>query len=475
MRSVRVWLAALACACEAERPAPPPPPPPVENPPLEAPPEAPPEPAPTFEEIAPGTDDPPAQPSTRADSEKHAPPWAAGEPFEFADEVSRDLFSLAGGEPITAGALVGAPIVCLIGVDTETDRVGLFSLPDLRTTLTLGGNPRSEVRGEEDRSSMVITTPLASLVPGDTIRARVADRDVFRDRPIGTVSGKYGGVTPWVARNRSVEVECRALVGAAREQALAGRLTWADAQLTRLARHRDPPADADDLAFFTVEVAKARDAVRSAASIVGWSDPRVQRRLEWLGRIERRRAEAAAPLLARWRDAAAPAGEDATIVEGAFRGRVEAWSCGPETLRRVERAAGLRTRVAEVRGGCALFLEIAAVGRVSLPVQTFNAPMVGLSNPRLALADGQIVELEPFVLFGVTPHEVSSPEITPGQRGTVALIPRARHAAAGPAPVLVEIGAGDGPRTRLRVPAPADPDVAGGAANAGTGREVGRR
>lgn len=465
MRSAVGWVAALVCACETPRREPPPPPSPaveVQQPAgVEVPQPPQPEPAavvpakPAAPTIAPGTDEPPAQPSTSADSELQAPGWAKGGLDRIDQEEGRALFERAGAGPFEAGTFAGGLVVCKVGVDGWTDGRGLFGSPDLTTHLTLGDNAQTIVRGEEDTQTMVVAQALATLAPGAAIRARVVDRDFFRDRTLATIQGKYRGTLPWVGGRGPATLECRALVGAALDEALVERLAGCDEVLTEVApKVAFDPENAMDLGFAASGLVWARNTLRGPARLVGWADPRVSRRVEWYRRIERPFVVEAEAFLTRTLAAAPPASEMVAIVPGEFRGRVQGWACGPEAIKLVDRAAhSMRRGDAKRVGGCALQLEIEAVGREALVAHTFVTSLRGIAAPRLVLANGEMVELEGLALTGAT-GDSTTRTLAPGQRGTLIAIPRRRFTAeAEPRPVLIATGAEEGAlRVWLRIP-----------------------
>lgn len=443
------WLAAalLAGACDDPSPAREPPrpvratvepgpPSPAAEPPR-----------PSYPTIGPGSDEPPTQPSTRADSELHAPTWAKGGLDVLPPDEAAAIFASLGSELVAPGRLAGAVIVCRASVTRWIDNHGIFNAPDLSLTLKLGDNPVVEARGPEDSHEMFVSMALATLAPDDTIRAQVRDRDILSDTRLGAPKGKYTGELPWTARGGRVTLECRALAGAALERVVSERLAICDRVLT----------DPNPAMEFSIEsfvrfgylvsgLGIRRGVLRRLATLVGWADPRLLRRLEWERRIERPVLAEAERFIQSTRDAAAPATRLAVLVPGQLRGRVEQWACGPEVARRVDRAAfSMRRGDAAKRGGCALRLEIESIGREALSVSTFITAVHGIAAPRLVLSDGTIVKLEPLALEGGVGSSTSR-TLAPGTTGTLVLIPVEPFTpAAAPRPSLVVTGAEDLP------------------------------
>jgi hypothetical protein len=447
---LRHALLLLTLACDAQ-PNEPPPPQVIELPPE-------PEPAPVVRPplpvIAPGSDEPPAKPSTRAESEAAAPPWAKRGLDEIPLKERRALFEQLGDQPVEAGALAGAVLLCEMWVKGETDHPGLFAIADLTTVLTIGKNPRIEVRGEEDSSAVFVAIPQATLEPGDSIRAQVIDRDVFRDRTIGTVRGTYKGTLPWTGRAGRAVAECRALAGPALDKLLAERLAGADHWLTETAPYvAFDPEDTVDFGFTANRVDQTRTAVRRLAALVGWADPRVQRRLEWQRRIERPYVAAAKEFFAQALAATPSAGTLVPIVPMQFRGRVQEWTCDPDAVKRAVRSAIEHRRgFAKARGGCVLRLQIESTGSRPLRVDTFMTTIEGIAAPRLVLENGEVIPLATLAIEG---HGgISDHTLAPGATGTVVAIPAMGHVTTGEVPpILVLTGAEDGKdRVWLRVP-----------------------
>lgn len=444
-------LLLLTLACDAQPHEAPPPPRVIEPPAPQPEPEPPPPPPPPA--IAPGSDAPPDKPTTRAESEAAAPHWAKGGLDEIPPAELHALYEKLG-EPVDAGAIAGALLICSVDVGGPTDNPGLFDLPDLTTVLTFGKNPRVELRGSEDTSGMYIASAQATLTPGDSIRATVIDRDFLRDRTIGSVRGTYKGTLPWKGKAGRATVECRALVGPKLDAALTERLAGCDQALTEVAPRVAFQPELEDLGFLDSGLTWARTALRRPAALVGWADPRVQRRLEWMRRIEQPFVAAAKQFLAETLAKTPPATALVPIVPMQLRGRVEQWTCDPDDVKRAVRSAGrFRRSYAKERGGCVLRLRIENTGAREFVVDSFMTEIEGIATPRLVLENGDMIPLAGLAIEGHRPDS-GDHTLAPGETGIVVAVPARDQVATGAAPpILVLTGAVDSDvRVWLRVP-----------------------
>jgi len=130
--------------------------------------------------------------------------------------------------------------------------------------------------GPRDANSGLVGAPLADLVPGDTLRLDVYDRDVLSRELLERVELTYRGRSPWSHKGRLASTTCRLLPRAAVEDEALLELQRVDLRLEQYDRQLHP--DVSQRGWGLRQSFSATD-LKGLAGFVGWADERVQRRL----------------------------------------------------------------------------------------------------------------------------------------------------------------------------------------------------
>lgn len=150
--------------------------------------------------------------------------------------------------------------------------------------------PRADAALGVDAASP-FTLPLVSLVGGEAVAVHLRDRDGRqRLEEVGTVRARFAGKLPFTGVEGPNELSCSHLPQAQVEEIVRETLQSADQALSTLAGDVKVHPLGDDLGLVTIRFDCQRNTSNLAA-LVGWGDPRVQRRVEWCQRMERRQTE----------------------------------------------------------------------------------------------------------------------------------------------------------------------------------------
>ncbi|MCB9620373.1 MAG: hypothetical protein H6724_13125 [Sandaracinus sp.] len=219
-----------------------------------------------------------------------------GEPPQL--EGARAYFDTA---PAFEGAVAEGTFVCRVEIARTRSYDGLggaitrnYGAPDPTVTLRLG-RTRAVVRGPEDAWSFYASVPNVRLRRRERLTARVVDRDVAVDDPVGDAAARFDGRLPITAEGVVVTTECRRVDPEEIARRLPETLGRADAEIARLSA-ATPDLDHDELGL--VDERTALDALYDAAALVGWEHAEVARRRAAIDRARteqrRRLAEALA-------------------------------------------------------------------------------------------------------------------------------------------------------------------------------------
>lgn len=171
---------------------------------------------------------------------------------------------------------------CLVRSELRESRLcARATLPDLQGVLRLGATEQAAV-GPDHQDTLLFTAPLVRLGPGDTIELEIADRQAFGTRAPGTLKASHRAF-PVELQGPGLQARCAWVPREELERALERPLDEAHANLQgwrpapRLSdASLEPPAPAQ----------AARIALREAAALVGWDDPRVAPLVEaWDARL----------------------------------------------------------------------------------------------------------------------------------------------------------------------------------------------
>lgn len=329
-------------------------------------------------------------------------------PQPTATEGELLLAALAKGPELHAEA-EGALVVCRVRYSGNPDQ-GFKALagataPDLDVELSLTpGLPQLTLHGPEDRHEMFLALPLMTLKNSGHLRLHVYDRDELGRDDLGEVSMD---ATAWPTRamRGDLTADCAAADRERVEMALTKALADADQALAGLGK--DPQIMPSDPTFGVsgIEGALAR-AIEPAARLVGWADPRVQRRLTWADRVRASLLEQArAQIEADW----AKAKTEGDVYTGSTKLRAEVlgFSCAaaPKLGSAVQFQLSPEERQQQL---CELTVSVRNVGPESVHAKAFFGDFFPMGwKPVLALADGTTV---PARLVGIKKGEAEETE-----------------------------------------------------------------
>lgn len=330
-----------------------------------------------------------------------------------ARATSATFWHAAETTPREVGAMAGEMFACGIAVTYSERKLApmfVFPIPvplaeerttaaDLRATLGFGAfvapaEPRRPsaagdaraivVDGPEDSNTMLLLAPIVTLSPGDPVSVQLVDRGVFgTDATFPTLRGRWEGRLPLVLSAPRARAECRRVPRAFVDGELALALGAVDETLLRL--------DTTTTGGFDTHLPSTELAarIRYAAALVGWSDPRVRRRLERAALLARRVLDEIRADVERIARELPPPGAFVDVAPGAFALRIEGFACGDAARAAIaDRQTWGRTptcvlrATVENRAGAEVDL---VVGRGD--VITRGAGSVGPFSVRIALRD----------------------------------------------------------------------------------------
>ncbi|NOY27049.1 MAG: hypothetical protein GXP62_14360 [Oligoflexia bacterium] len=216
---------------------------------------------------------PPPPPSlgVAAQSLAARPTWAGH--GGYAPQGGAGLLDM--GTPVQ-GAVSDGLIACTLTSDIRETRIlPSARYPDLEATLSFGTS--SIFAANRDNSAtMTITAPLASLAPGSILRLDVRDRQLLGRRKLGVLETGYVGL-PIDLQATDLHGHCVWVDRDTLEQQLVEPLR---AAAKHTAAWRPAPTLEDPTLSPDGQGEAAAAALRTAASLVGWADPRVHSRVQ---------------------------------------------------------------------------------------------------------------------------------------------------------------------------------------------------
>jgi hypothetical protein len=205
----------------------------------------------------------PQELSTLAQSFEATPAWAQGSDLTVG-QAKVDFDSLA---PLHGDRLGPLLLACQVKSKQGTDQI---SAPDMNYKVTMEGLPSFSIRGSKDQRVDVFTIPLVMLERDASIAVSVSDRDVFDSEQLGSISVRFGDRLPMAAENASLVIKCRGMSRKDFEPRLQPALASIDQR----------PADVDE-----ESLSLTQKEFGPAVGLVGWADPRIQRRVKEFNRL----------------------------------------------------------------------------------------------------------------------------------------------------------------------------------------------
>jgi len=212
--------------------------------------------------------------TTLAQSIKATPKWYRFFQPSYQD-VAFDKIAPRTGERI--GPLL---LACRV---TTSKNMDVGSGADMRIRVKLDKLPPFSVWGTDDADSGVFTIPLVRLQTGASMSVTVSDEDLTGSEPIGNLTLHFRGKLPMIAKDSSLGIECRGMPRKDFEPKLPGALELLDESLRQVKRLS--AIKEDSLRLVTYRFGHA-------AGLVGWADPRLQKRILQLNEV-----------IASWKDA----------------------------------------------------------------------------------------------------------------------------------------------------------------------------
>lgn len=215
----------------------------------------------------------PAAPAALGDPGTSAslrPIWASTQ--DYAPQAPAEVSGLV--QPVEGPVHEGL-LACSVHSDLHENHLrARNNKPDLDVVLTWGSHS-VKVRGSDNSETAFVTAPLVSLDPGDAITGQVWDRGLLLRKKLGTLTIAYDHL-PDTAVLEDLDLACGWVPREALEPLVARHLEHAGRQLVSWTPRAD--LDAETLGA-EAQGSAARRAIENAASLVGWSDPRVEARV----------------------------------------------------------------------------------------------------------------------------------------------------------------------------------------------------
>jgi hypothetical protein len=325
----------------------------------------------------PGNDGPPSVRPTPEESSAAAPPWSPANPAMKApgDEA---LFEAAAGERPVGDALA---LACDAHYAGNPHAWFIFS-----GSLHLDGSFRVADRdpvlvhnGVDGHDLFFLSGPVA-LHPGDRIGVKLSEEG----KALESVSATVAERLPARAERGLASIECRGLDAARVEEVLAPVLSRIDDELMKIAEGVAPrPGEAE---FGLASSLKpTRDALREAAVLVGWADPRVLRRVARERAIEDRFASKNRLLVKELAARALPE----VVLDGRLAVHAMRFARDAATLAAYARADH-ESGGALARARCALLVTVRNTGRTAAPLGHIDGAWLafasGKTRPLVAIA-----------------------------------------------------------------------------------------
>lgn len=361
---------------------------PPKNVPEEPPPTPPPTPDPPDDEVR--------EPSSPIPDEATEPDWTT--PWLHAPQtpLAAELFERADATDVSEPVL----LVCKATISSRG--ADPFTKPEPYVDLRFGS------KGSRVRSNIItsgydglVSAPAFGPSVGDLLIAGAWESDQARDDLIGRAETKFDGTLPFSVVSSFISMQCRGVAPAIVERELGKALGVAKERLGDLEKgpaprisdpHFEPPAEG-------LEARRAaRSAVRQAAALAGWNEPRVQELLTELARVEAELDRRFAGEIERVR-ATLPSTSTWTLGGGALRAEELGVACGTSHLRLYtthdEKACALTGRFTNISphpivlGEGLFFMETMVLGRLRYSrVADLEGRRAVLGTASIETADG---------------------------------------------------------------------------------------
>ncbi|MDC3958905.1 hypothetical protein [Polyangium jinanense] len=356
---------------------------------------------------SPATEKPPAPPplepiperlGTPASSRAKKPIWSMASESYAPQPTDRHALFVASSGPLQ-GEQVG--LICRLGINTKNhgDFDGEADL-SVDVSITQGKEVvRCRAGGPEDTMEMWFSVPLVTLEKGAKVRVTSIDRDLVFDDGIERVAATFNGSYPLTAKGRVSQLECRPL----------GR--------ELVERHLEQPRNVADKALATMEAVRpdlseryfglgmggdsgawsARSAIENLAGLVGWDDPRVERRVERLAAQEKRiKDELGAAVEAMRGKLEAPADGPTPMADGGIAVRVTSYACGPDVAKKYRKHVAFKTRDEFKERPCVLGFDVVNHTGAPLEVDEFQGRIGPLKNLKMISSAGAQFDVQLF-------------------------------------------------------------------------------
>lgn len=358
---------------------------------------------PPWRQLGPGDDTPAARWSSPADSLAAIPPWAGRRSYapQIASDIARQWYEGGSREPWPDSEESMA--VCRVSYDGTPDQglKGIFnsSAPDLSVTVKLPGKVQLHAAGPEDSHHMMLSVPLLTKPAPAQLELELVDRDGVGWDTLDTV--KVPLPPQGEARNKDSHAACVLVPRDEVETRLPSAVSLTDKALERASETVSAELSSQMLGALSLH-SELEKALSPMASLVGWADPRVRRRIDWAGRIVARHRQLCAELAAH----EAPSRQRSATLNHQWANwslEVIGWEC----------SAGVTNRYPPRHGdqdptGCVVALGARHDGERPAGFSTFDRFVSG----ELVHADG---EVSPMWAVASTPDE----GLEPGKAGTL--------------------------------------------------------
>jgi hypothetical protein len=354
--------------------------------------------------LGPGDDTPPERWSSPAESKAAAPSWS--KVLWYAPQVPVKLAE----EWFEAGSQTPFPeseesmAVCRVHYAGDPDQ-GLnaafrSNAPDLSVRVKLPGDLSLHAAGPEDNHSMLVTVPLLARGALATIELSLIDRDPLGWDDLDTLK------VPMPPRGEAREGQSSATCLLVPREVVEGevRRMCSNADVKLESQGKALSANLSHQMLGSLGLGSDLEkAIEPLASLVGWADPRVRRRVAWATRILAKQRQLCAEIAAR----EAPLRQRTTSMEHRWRRwkfEVAGWDCGDEVTKRFPPIGLAR----DGPTGCVVAVRASHDGDKPGDLHDFHNSL----NGELVHADGEVTALWAVATF-------PSDGFAPGKTGTV--------------------------------------------------------
>lgn len=236
--------------------------------------------------------------------------------------------------PIENKSIKGALLICEFSADRKAPRDFLRTRNDPFATFTFNGD--STYGGVK---TFRVTAPLITLTKGDSFQVKITDRDFFsRNDAMASIKMTYQGEFPISEKKGGVSIRCSAILREELETKLRKRLFVLEKELALLGEKilsQDTPdsPNAEKKLF-----SPAQKQLSEIASLIGWDDPSVAKRIAQLKTLQEKRRAHLQEMIASISQAAASLGEGIEVGGLLVSAQL---SCDPNNISTYKNAIGL--------------------------------------------------------------------------------------------------------------------------------------